>query len=176
MRISYTIKSEDIVAFNIQHLNKLSHIRRIKRKNKIIISTLYGAIALGWVVYKPMQWPMAWIVMFVGILWFYFYPKVWERGMVKKIKKIFKDKESRQELEFGHKGIWAKSDIKSGQIPKEEIKKIVENENYLFLYFNEENAIIIPKKEIEKNVKWEELLDCIKSVFGKECEFERIQD
>lgn len=172
MKISYTIRAEDRVMFNIQHLNKSSRIEKIKSKNRIILSILYGVIGLILIIYKPEYWPMTWIMIFLGILWYFFYPIVWKRGMIKKLKKMYTERESWQELEFRPQGIWARSNIRSGEIPKEAIKKIIKNEHYLFLYLNEEDAIIIPRREIEKDFAWEELLSCINEIFGKECEFE----
>lgn len=175
MKIIYTITNEDIVKFNIQHLSKLSRIKRVQKKNKVIISSLYIAIAIAWFICKPSHWPMAWILLFLGTLWYFFYPKVWERRMVKKINKIFKDKPCKaQELEFRPNGIWAKSDSYRGEIPWNAIERVVENKNYLFLYLSEEDAIIIPRSEVESGVDWEELLDCIKEFFEREWEIESV--
>lgn len=173
MKITYVLENEDVINFNIQHLNKLSRIKKIQKKNRILISSLYGIIALTWVIIDPGHWPMSWILAFLGVLWYFFYPKVCQRRMSKKVRKIFKNKEIKsQELEFNHQGIQAKKGNQSGFIPWNAIKKIVQNENYLFLYLNEDDGIIIPRKEIENRISWEKLLDCVKSFFGRDWEIE----
>lgn len=95
--------------------------------------------------------------------------------MVKKVRKIFKDKACKaQELEFRPNGIWAKSDTYAGEIPWNAIERVVENTDYVFLYLSEDDAIIIPRREVESGVDWKELLDCVKEFFDKEWETESV--
>lgn len=162
MKIRYKIEGEDAVAFNVQHICRLPKIRRLQLRDRIIISALYGLIAIGLFIYEPLYWPFAWLLMFGGIVCFLFYPKVCERRIRTKISRTFKNKEyGMYELELTSEGIFAKNDIKEGYIHWAGVKKIIKNDQHVFLYLTEDDAIIIPKDGIEADASWEDLNDCI---------------
>lgn len=164
MKIICEVKCEDVVAFNIQHLKKISGVKKVYLRNRNRISSLYGLIALGWLIYEPACWPFAWVLMFLAILWFFFYPKIWELRVAKKVRKVFKEKQSIvNELEFSDDGIWAKNATKKGQIPWAAVKRIISGDRYIFLYLTEDDAIIIPRDGLEDFLSWEQLSDSIKA-------------
>lgn len=164
MRISYKIKSEDIIAWNVQHLNQVPRLKKLQLRNRLIISSLYGLIAISWFIYEPAHWPFAWILMFLAVLWYLFYPTVSDYRMIKKIGKAFKDREfGVKELRFNDDGIWAKNGIREGDIPWVAIKRIVYSDQYIFIYLTEDDALIIPRNGIDDFISWEKLSDCIKA-------------
>lgn len=164
MKIKYEVTCEDVMAFNIEHLKKTASIKKLQGRNRNAIASLYALIAIALFIYESTYWPFAWMLMFIAILWFLFYPKAWELRVTKKIRKIFKDKESIvNELEFNNDGIRAKSAKQEGLIPWTAVKRIISGDQYLFLYLTDDDAIIIPRKEVEDFLIWEELSSCIKS-------------
>lgn len=167
MKVACKITNEDLIKFNIQHLSKLPRIKRLQKRNGIIIGSLYGIIAVTILIVIPEYWGLSWIILFFGILWNVFYPKAWERKMTKKLRKIFKDHSTKnQELEFCPTGILAQRDSYKGEILWDHILKVVENTEYLFFYLDKENAIILPRRDAGNT--WEKILDYTECYFKNE--------
>ncbi len=165
MKIRYQIASEDVAAFNLQHLNGLPAIKKRQLKSRVTLSVIYGLTALGLFIYEPGYWPFAWLLMFFAILWFIFYPKVWEQRLRKKILKALKDKQyGLYELDLGPDGIFAKNDKMEGFLSWQKIKKIVVTDNHIFMYLTEDDGIIISKAGLEDTFDWGKLCERVKMV------------
>lgn len=163
MNIRYKIAAEDVATFNLQHLKGLPAIRKKQLWHRIIVSGIYGLVAIGLFIYEPAFWPFAWLLMFFAILWFIFYPTVWQHRLRKKILKVFKNKQyTTSEINFSSDGLFAKNNEKEVQIPWSNIKKLVHTDQHIFMYLTEDDGIIIPKAGLEKEVNWNELYEFIK--------------
>lgn len=166
MKIRYQIGSEDVVAFNLQHLISLPAISKKHLKSRVILSVIYGLTALGLFIYDPGYWPFAWLLMFFAILWFIFYPKVWEQRLRRKILKALKDKQyGLCELDLREDGIFAKNDKMEGFLSWQEIKKVVVTDNHIFIYLTEDDGIIISKSGLQEKdrVDWRRLCEWVRA-------------
>lgn len=165
MKIQYKISSEDVAAFNLQHLKALPQTKKQLLKRRILLSAIYGLLAIALFIYEPGYWPFAWLLMFFAILWFIFYPSAWEYRVRKKILKAFKDKQYEiSEIDFSKDGIWVKNDQREGFLNWADLKKVMMTNEHIFMYLTEDDGIIISRAGLKKDVYWEKLC-----MFIKEC-------
>lgn len=164
MKIRYKINSEDVAAFNMQHLKGLPAIKRQQLKHRILLSVVYGLIAVGLFIYEPGYWPFAWLLMFFAVLWYVFYPRVWEHRVRKKILKLYKDKHYGVcELDVGTDGIRVKNDKMEGSLGWDRVKRVVTTDRHIYMYLTEDDGIIISKDGVEACVDWEELVAAVRN-------------
>lgn len=164
IKIRYKIGSEDVAAFNLQHLKEVPSLKKKQWRGRVILSLVYGLIAIALFVYEPAYWPFSWLLMFFAILWFIFYPGVWEQRVRKKVLKIAEKKEyGVSELDFDEDGIAIKNDDMEGVMSWIHIKKVVQTDQHIFMYLTDEEAIIIPRAGLEDEVDWDELGGYIRS-------------
>lgn len=161
MKVSYKVKEEDIVTFNLWHLKTMPKLVKTRNRSRLLVSGFYGAIGVGFFAFDRSYWAFSWILIFLAVMWALFYPRVWERRLRKKVLKALKGREDHgvHSLEFEDEGVVAKNDIKEGWIPWENILRIVETGEHIFLYITEDNAVIVPREGLDDEEEWNELCE-----------------
>lgn len=169
MKIAYQLSLEDIIAFNVGHVSRSQKVQSKIRRNRFLIPFVYGVVALGLLALNTQFWPVSWFFGFLAVLWFIFYPQVWKQRVVSQVKKRYKEVDFNAshyayELEFQKEGILASNAAHTNLLPWAKIINIEETVNHLFLFFTEDDGMIIPKKDFIEDNSWSEVIRVIKEL------------
>lgn len=161
MKITYTLTLEDVVAFNLEYIKTLSESVKTIKRNRLILPIVYGVIGVVVFLLQPEHFFLASFVLVLALLWYFFYPQVWERKTARALKKHLKKREDlrlggKHELEIKDKYIEAKSESRNGKVPWKEVRRIIVNKYYIYLFLTDRDAIIVPRERIEEAVVWED--------------------
>lgn len=157
MKIKYNLTEDDYVNFNIYHLKNSSSLKRSIMINRFLTPLIFLVMpfVLGNISNISFGY---WAVIFVltYILWVVLYEKNLYKINKKRIIKMLKENSNEgllgeKTLEVDEKQI--KSIDKSGEstIYIKTIKNIVEDKEYIFVYTNSVEAIVIPLRAFSNN-------------------------
>lgn len=169
MEIEYTTDLEDVLAFNLYHLRKNPGLGARQRRSRILIVSVYGLVGLSWLYFDPGHWLMALIFLGLGGLWYRFYNRTWEERVRRQIHKSYpkikeaKKAEEKQRLRLKADGIYVQRGGQEGLISWAQIFNLVCLDDYIYIYLNQEESIIIPRKKIVGNIIWDKLCEGLRS-------------
>jgi len=160
MRITYTLTLEDIIIFNLEYIKSLPESVKTVKRNRLILPIIYGMIGVIVFLWQPAHAFLGGFAIILAVLWYFFYPQVWERKTARALKKHLKKREDlhlggKHQLEIKDKCLEAKSNSRNGTIPWKEVKRIIINTNYFYLFLTDKDAIIVPRSRIIENIPWE---------------------
>lgn len=161
MKIMYKMDSDDVVAFNLEHLRVSEKMKKKVWRGRLGLSFIYGVIAVFLLIYNRDFWPFSWLLIFFSILWFVFYSRVLELRVRKKILKAYRGREySLYELDLNGQRMMVTVGGRSECIDWEKVKRLVQTGEHIFMYFSEEDAVIVPRKKLIKG-DWGQLNEFI---------------
>lgn len=163
MKVSYTTHMNDMVEFNILHISQLPQFRKRVTMHRIILPIVYGLVSVGGFIAFQKFWPAWGLLMFLAILWAIFYPRVSEEQIRKQVTKSLKRRETEfnsenvNEITVQPNGLQIKTPGINGFLPWSKVHHVITNLNYIFIYVNPDEAIMIPKNRIIENCDFETL-------------------
>jgi len=162
MKITYKLKAVDFLEYQL-YTNSKSELNNKKRRNsKIRIPILYLFLGLFF-IYNNSDLT-GYIFIFFGLLWYGFYPK-YASNRVKKylinyIKENFTEKINiENELNFQDEYIYVKNENEESKILTNKLKKIVELNDYYFIFLSKIESFIIPKSIIQDETEFKEQMN-----------------
>jgi len=174
MKIEYELRSEDVAAFNVDHLKRDNKLMKKLKRKRLIVTGLYMFSALICYILGDVFWPFALFLFFLGGLWWAFYLKWWEYKMKRQVIRTYKRRNQKKpedkgmhELNFKDSYIYAKNEEDGGKVPWKDIFEAVIRDDYIFLYMSECDAIIIPRRRLDEEYLWGDLCDFVKETFAE---------
>jgi hypothetical protein len=152
MKLEYSLEKNDYVTFQLFAAAKSKRITKKRRNNKIILPLIYLGLAV--VTYFVEDIGLSIIFLFIGLLWFLFYPayekKKYFRHYDKYIEENYKNRFGKVEtLNFEEDYVLSKDYTGEGKLFLSEVEELNEIEKYYFLKFNSGVSLIIPKSKID---------------------------
>ena len=164
MRIKYNLTEDDYINFNMYHLKNSDTLKKSIMINRYVTPLIF--LIIPFVLRKISNIPFwYWAVVFVitYILWVVLYEKNLYKINKKRILKMLKENSNEglvgeKILDIDGEYIKSKSYARESTIHIKAIKNIKEDDNYIFIYINSIEAIIIPlsvfkNKEEKDNFK-----------------------
>ena len=151
MTLKFNISEKDFLTFQLYTLSKSEKVQQRMKRGRIFATILGVILAFNLFITEAFY---AGIIMIVGIgLIYYFYPQYhkWrmKRNFAKYIKHNYHERfDKEEELTIHDKGILSKNMSGEGEIPKEELTKLMEIQDLFLIGMKNGAAIIIPKKGI----------------------------
>lgn len=158
MKIEYSLDKSDFLTYQLYAASKSKNIKKKRRNAKLIppVFFILVGIYLSYRDNSPIE-----IVIFVvlSILWFIFYPKYQKYKYEKHYKKHIDENYSNRinistSIKFNKKYITSGNKIGESKIKTSEIKKMIELKNHYLFELLDKQALIIPKRAIEDNEKF----------------------
>lgn len=173
MKINYNQSVEDIVAFNIYHLNHSQ-----TGKKAMLVQRLLGPIIFFFMFFiankisdiPAWYWGISFSI--VGILWVIFYPKSVEKQVEKRVRKMIEEDDNKgligdRVLELSEKGIDVTTDYSSVNYSWESVNKIEQDRKYIYIYQSSMSAVMLPKSIFDTEEDMENVIKTIRNFSGK---------
>lgn len=108
-----------------------------------------------WDYFFSQEIDFIWVIIFIicSLLCLYFFPKHFDKKALKHAKKVIEEWKNKsilwkQEMTFTKEYLFVKTSGTEQKIYWSKIYKIVENNNYIFIFITSLSAFVIPKKSI----------------------------
>jgi len=155
MIFEYSLDKNDFLMHQLYSASKSEHIKKRRQRNKILISILY--IVLGLYFWLSKDFISAWVFIFFGILWFFFFP-MWEKRRYinhfkAHINEHYKGRLGKNAIvNFENDFITEKVENSESKISTDELKEIYEIPAVLLIKLKTGQSLIIPKNKIKNLV------------------------
>lgn len=154
MKLVYDFDLNDWMAFQENHLDNSKQFKRIK----IIMTFVLPAIWLGIITVEYLIGNFnllgAGILFVASILWILFYPKRLKNSALKRAKKLLAEGDNsgylgKHEVELNDQEIKSAAPQSTSTINWKGITRLIETDQYYFLYNTAASALIIPKFKLK---------------------------
>lgn len=173
VKLNYNQSVDDIVAFNIHHLN---HSKTGKKA--LMIQRLVGPImfiVMFFVITMISDIPAwYWGISFAiaAVLWVIFYPKSVVKQVEKRVRKMIEEDDNKgligdRVVEISENGIDVTTDYSKVNHSWESVNKIEQDEKYIYIYQSSMSAVMIPKSIFDTDEDMENLLKTVEAFAGK---------
>lgn len=156
MEIKYVLTEEDYVHFNMYHIKNSEAAMKMLNLQRYLtpIFFIIVSILLSQVSEIPLPISLS-VFLVIGILWYIYYPKYYERFLVKQVKKMFSEGKNdgllgEHILTLSEEGLVETTSNGETRASWTSIKNFKEDKDYYFLYNSSISAYIIPKRGIEQ--------------------------
>lgn len=168
MEIKFKLREEDYINFNIDHAKKSASLKKNLMLQRVMGPIIF--LAFPFLIKKQTEIPMwYWITIFsiTSIVWFVFYPRYFNWRMKKSVRKMLKEGSnknlfSERKIKILETGILETTSIGETNLKWDQIDKIEETDDYIYIYISSISAHIIPKRifknENEKQIFLKEIL------------------
>ena len=157
MRIKYNLTEDDYINFNMYHLKKSDSLKKSIMINRFLTPVIFLIMpfVLGKISNIPF-WYWAVVFVLIYILWVAFYEKNLYKINKKRIIKMLKENSNEgllgeKILDIDGEYIKSISDVRESTIHIKVIKNIIEDNDYIFIYLNSVEAIIVPLRAFKNN-------------------------
>lgn len=156
MKTIYSLKEEDYIHFN---LFQLEHSKTIKKRLKIqrkMLFILFALIALvAFLFLNRFRFLASGIFLLMGILWYWNFPNFARKRMTKSTQKAIASGRASNlfdelELEITEEEIIERKSGSEYRKNWEDLDSFSENEDSIYLIFDDQQSFIIPKRAFEK--------------------------
>jgi len=155
MEIEFELFEKDYINFNIDHTNKSPSLKRSLLVQRILGPVIF--LIAPFIIIRFSEIPMwYWITIFsiTSVIWLVFYPKYFNWEMKRKIEKMLKEG-SNESLFQKRKIIITDTEMvqksPTGEIITKwnEVNRVDETNEYIYIYNSSISAYIIPKRAFE---------------------------
>lgn len=170
MNIEFERTEEDMVEFNLFHIDRSPTIRKQLLVTQIIMALLIFVMSLSVVYLRTSYLPT--ISYVIGVVFSVgaslVYPYIYKRSVTRQARKLFREGSNksllgRHELHLSPDGIHYKTISSESKINWSSIEKVVQNEKYVFMYIGALNAIVVPKTAFASSKEQIKFLDYVNS-------------
>lgn len=156
MEIQYHLTEEDYVHFNMYHIKQSETAMKMLNLQRYLTPAFFIIISilLSQISEIPFLWSFS-VFLVVGVLWFIYYPKYYERFLVRQVKKMFNEGKNdgllgEHFLILNEEGLIETTSNGETRAVWASIKSFKEDTDYFFLYNSSVSAYIIPKRGMEQ--------------------------
>ena len=154
MTFTYQFEPADWIAFNVHYL-KNSRVHQ-RQRFWACFGVVVGFLALGLVVLlaREKDVGLAISLSVIGVVMFFAYPKVYDDSILKRIKKTVDDPDNaktfgRETVTLTPEGFHTSRPGAEATIAWDNVLKLAETPDHIFLYLSAVNAIVIPRRSLE---------------------------
>jgi len=170
MRIEFERTEEDMVEFNLFHIDRSPTIRKQLLVTQIVMAVLIFVMAMS-VAYLRTRYLPA-ISYIVGAIFSMgaclVYPSIYKWSITRQARKLFREGSNksllgRHELNLSPDGVHYTTISSESKINWSSIEKVVQNDKYVFMYIGAINAIVVPKTAFASSKEQIKFLDYVNS-------------
>lgn len=156
MNLSFILTEEDIIRFNVFHINRSPKRKKVIFWQKVLTPIFF--FLLAFLFSRITDQPQIFLFILAaiaGVVWFFYYPKYFQHSVTRQVtnavkKKRVKMKTGQYQLLMTDKGYtYVKPEGRQRESWKS-IEEFVEDEETFYLYNSPYSAIVLPKRELEK--------------------------
>lgn len=152
MELEFELLEEDYINFNIDHAKKSSSLKKNILMQRILGPALF--LIFPFIIRGYTEIPMwYWVTIFgiVSVVWFIYYPKYFNWEMTRRVKKMLSEGSNenilnRRKIILSDEGILEKSLIGESNVSWNQVDKVEESNEYIYIYISSISAHIIPKR------------------------------
>ncbi|MCB9203771.1 MAG: YcxB family protein [Flavobacteriales bacterium] len=148
----YNLDEEDYLAFQLHNASISGQIAAKRKKTRVRVPIAYVIFGLL-LLWADVTMPGLAFVAF-AILWYFFYPKYeakkYEKHFRSHVQENFKaDPEKAGKLELGDEYICGSNSLGESKIKVNEVERIDETADYIFIRISNAVAFVVPKQKVE---------------------------
>lgn len=157
MKLKYSLETIDYVNFNLYHIEYTDTIKAKLKKQRISGTLLLVIVGLIGVYFaKNSQMTVALVAFGIAVYWYLNFPKSAKTRVIKSTEKAVKDGKlgdlfREVTIEINEKGISESLEDMSNSSDWSTISKIVEVNDYLYYFLENNNAVVVPKRIITED-------------------------
>lgn len=154
MEITYELTEEDYLQFNLYHVKHSATAVKSLKWQRFLTPVFFLVIAYLFSVIGEGSAIFSFIVFGVfGIIWVVYYPKYFYRVVGRQTKKMLKEGKNdgilgKQQMMLSQEGIIHVAVNRESRTQWMGIQKIVEDNDYFYLYNSAVSAYILPKRAV----------------------------
>lgn len=177
MEVSFDVLKEHLIDFslyNIKHSKQLQKMISIQTFITPLIFLAFG-IVIGFIKNNLTQWLVTSLVIYTA--WVIIYPRWYKRAVKKNIIQDIEKNVGDKEL-IGHckliltdDGVTEESNARTVTINYNNLVRVVETKEYVFVFNSENSSYVIPKGKFKSESYEREYLDILSSKSGKQIEY-----
>lgn len=173
MEIKYKLDTEDFINFNLYHIEFNEAIKKQLQKQRIVGSVLILLVGLVMAYFaKNSQMIIAVAMILMAGFWYLNFPRTVQGRIRKSTEKGIKNGQLANLLHeitinISEDGVEESNEETTFNTKWENIKQYVTINNYLYLFLENNNAILIPKRALDID-QLEDLDNLIRSNYKKE--------
>ncbi len=176
MNVSFDVKKDHLVDFSLYNIKNSKEIKRIMKIQRYVTPLVFLFFALLIGMYRNDF--KTWIVVFIAIYiaWVLLYPKIYMASVKKSVKKNVEKANGKDDL-IGHCNLIIKDDVlleesnlRTNKTNWIDINRLIETEEYVFVYNTDNSAYVIPKDRFENKEYGREYIQELSNKAHKEVE------
>ncbi|WP_041701573.1 YcxB family protein [Gottschalkia acidurici] len=175
MEASYEVRKTHLVDFSMYNIKNSKEIKRIINIQRFLTPLIFFIICF--IIGKSSNELTKWLIVFgaLYISWVIIYPMWYMKAVKKNIQKDM-NKASDQEvvgnctLRLEESGVIEESNTRVNETKWKNIEKLVETQEYLFVYNTENSAYVVPKEAFASESDKEDYTNMLKKYSKKELE------
>jgi hypothetical protein len=163
---TYQLEAADCIAFNL-HYMKNSRVYR-RDRFRAGLGGLVAFLVFGLALFFARGWDLELAIAFsvIGVVMFFAFPKVYDDSNLKSLKRTLNDPDNakafaRQTVTLAPEGFYTSRPGAEATTAWDNILKLAETPDHLFLYLSAAYAIIIPRRSLE-GASFEDVRDQIR--------------
>lgn len=154
MEVHYELTEEDVIAFNLYHIQNSKTGKNSLRWQRYVSPVIFLLFAYFLSVYSDMQLSLLLPIFGVtAVIWVLFYPKYFYYHITRQVRKMLKEGTNSglvgsHVLKMTKSGITDQSSAAETSVQWNGITQVAEDAQYVFIYTSTVSAYILPKRDI----------------------------
>jgi hypothetical protein len=168
--VEYERTFDDLIKFNLFHIEHSPTIQRQVLLTRILTSILTPIFSLAviYILDRDKNLPLfAYIISLIGgVVLFFVYPYINRSTIIRRTSRLLSEGSNKaiigkQQITTSDEGLVCETQAGNSRINWSSIEKVVQNDEYIFLYVGATNAIVIPKRAFPSFQDQSEFLDVV---------------
>lgn len=161
MKLNIQLTFEDFLEYQLYSSSKSKNQNKNRLISRIIIPIIYLFISIFYFIDGGFKTGI--IFLLIAAIWYFLYPfySSWhyKRHFRKHIEENYKNRINKiVEITIGENSLFTKENISESKISSNDLKSLIELKNHFFVKLSTDVSLIIPKKYIENQSKFKEIL------------------
>lgn len=154
MEIEYELTAEDVVAFNLYHVKNSKVGKNSLQWQRYISPLIFLLFAYFLSVFTDMpRGPLFVTFGLTAVLWVLFYPKYFYFHITRQVSKMLKGGKNEglvgeHSMKMNKAGIHDQTTVGETNVQWIEVKNLIEDADYFYIYTSTVSAYIIPKRDV----------------------------
>lgn len=173
MKIKYDITKDDYIKFNLYHLESSPSVKKELIIHRFIIPLLLVGLSAAFYVLTGLPLYIG-LPLFIGIgiVWAIYYPKFYKKNALKNVSKMVdsgfqSSGVSKNTINVLDEGIHSSSRAGQSINRWDEVKKIHQTDEHIFIYVTDKIAHVIPKRAFANEEEEKEFMEIINRNIAK---------
>jgi hypothetical protein len=170
MELEFDRNPEDILAFNLYHMEHSASSRRGALTTRVVLALVVAWFAGGYNLLDPRyrNWVVLGAALSAALVAFFVYPPLARRLTVDRLRKILKEGNNEtmfgpQRVAISPEGLLASNKTTESKIAWAAVQQVAEGEKHLFLFTSAMHAIVIPKTAFKSEDAKQEFVRLVES-------------